>query len=119
MPILEESCQTTVIDTQFTSQVSVTSAIRQIAPACNGTAQTQATGRHGLPQCGLSGNILLQLAEMQHICSSPARTNMATDPRDIVFALINITRNAESLGVVPDYTKSTVEVFTPGKATHK
>ncbi|CAM6085744.1 unnamed protein product [Calypogeia fissa] len=35
----------------------------------------------------------------------------ATDPRDLVFALINLSSDAGELGIVPDYTKTPQEVF--------
>ena len=40
------------------------------------------------------------------------RRFQATDPRDKLFALLGISRDAESLGLYPDYRKSSDEVYT-------
>jgi hypothetical protein len=40
------------------------------------------------------------------------RRFLATDPRDKLFALLGIARDAEVLGLHPDYTKSCDEVYT-------
>lgn len=41
----------------------------------------------------------------------------ATDPRDRVFALLNICSDSKELGIVPDYTKTPAEVYTEAAAT--
>ena len=36
----------------------------------------------------------------------------ATDPRDRVFALLNIAQDTDRLGIRPDYTKSCKQIYT-------
>jgi len=53
-----------------------------------------------------------------HCASDPRHdsTMHATDPRDLIFALLGIRNDTESLGLVANYTKSPREVFTDAAA---
>jgi hypothetical protein len=58
---------------------------------------------------------LLNQLEFHVIFSAQSSRSKATDPRDKIFALLGISKDAEDLtkaGLIPDYSKSCDEVYT-------
>lgn len=56
---------------------------------------------------------LLWLLGKYHVQNRPGTRRLigATDPKDRVFGLLGMARDANTLGIVPDYTKTVVEVY--------
>lgn len=56
---------------------------------------------------------LFSLLERTCICDNFAVHALnATDPRDRIYGLLGLTTDSEQLGILPDYEKSVIEVYT-------
>jgi hypothetical protein len=67
---------------------------------------------------GLGKLKLLDLLQKTRVCDRESLGGFkATDPRDLVFALLGIAKDAEELGIRPNYAKSCEEVFTATTVT--
>jgi hypothetical protein len=57
------------------------------------------------------GHELIRILEFCHVIGISESGLKATDPRDNIYGLLGLTRDAEALGVRPDYSASTSKVY--------